>query len=66
MQGGGRPEGLKLESGSLTRAYKLAPDLRRDRNSRAAHLLFKHADVMAVTLTNELTVCVIVSVSAGL
>lgn len=55
--GGERYEGLKPESGSLTQAYKLAPDFRCDRKSRPAHLLFKHGDVMAVTLTSEVTVC---------
>lgn len=57
MYGGESHEGLKPESDSLTEAYKLAPDFRCDRKSRPAHLLFKHGDVMAVTLTNEVTVC---------
>ena len=49
-------EGLRCSLSHDKKMYELVPGLRCVRMGRAAPLFFKHSDVMAAIITNEVTV----------
>lgn len=48
--------GVSFSPSPENKMYKIVPGLRRVRISQPAPLLFKHSDVMAATITNEVIV----------